>query len=91
MAPPPGVVIRAVPGEGRGGRRHPAVAAAADGRFCVAWAEGTGWNKGGAVAWQVFGPDGTPVAGEAGRADGVPAWGVPAVVVAPDGTFRVLY
>jgi hypothetical protein len=83
--------VRTVPGEGRGGRRHPSVAAAADGRFCVAWTEGTAWNKGGVVAWQVFGPDGTPVVGEAGRADGVPAWGVPAVVVAPDGTFRVLY
>ena len=80
----------AAPGDGDN-RKHPAVAAAADGRHVVAWTEGTGWNKGGRVAWQVFDAGGRPVAGAAGSADGLPAWGVPAAVALPDGTFRIIY
>ena len=74
-----------------GGRKHPAVAVNATGEYVVAWAEGTGWNKGGLVAWQAFGPDGRPVAGASGRAEGVPVWGVPAVVPLRDGGFKVIY
>ena len=31
-----------------------------DGRMLVAWAEGTGWKKGGMLAWQVFDSKGNP-------------------------------
>jgi hypothetical protein len=78
-----------VPGAAKG-RKHPAVAVGTGGRFVVAWAEGTGWNCGGAVAWQAFDADGNAVAGSAGRADGIPAWSLPAVVATGEG-FRVLY
>lgn len=79
-----------VPGKGDN-RKHPSVAVDAGGRVLVAWTEGTGWNKGGSVAWQVFGPDGKPIAGTAGRAAGLPAWGLPAAVVRADGRFVVIY
>ena len=80
----------AVPGRGDN-RKHPALAVAPDGRYLVAWTEGTGWNKGGAVAWQVYGADGRPLPSGAGRAEGLPAWSLPAAFVAADGGFRVMF
>ena len=72
-------------------RKHPAVAVGRDGGFVLAWTEGTGWNKGGAVRWQAFEKDGTAVLGQAGRTDGLPAWSVPAVVAARDGSFTIIF
>jgi hypothetical protein len=81
-----------VPAPGRGSnRKHPVMSANPDGDFIVAWTEGTGWNKGGTVAWQVYQRDGRPREGQAGRADGLPVWGVPAAVALPDGSFRLFY
>ncbi len=79
-----------MPGPG-GHRKHPAVAIGADGNYLVAWTEGTGWNKGGSVAWQSFNKEGRPLRGTAGRAEGLPAWGVPATVALRDGSFRVIF
>ena len=81
---------RPVPGKAAG-RKHPAAATDAAGRTLVAWSEGTGWNKGGAVAWQVFDADGEPVEGTAGRAQGLPAWSGPAVFVGGDSRFVLIY
>lgn len=78
-----------VPGPTKG-RKHPSVAMDAAGHFLVAWAEGTGWNRGGSVAWQAFDADGNPVAGAVGRADGLPVWGLPAVA-AVGNHFVVVY
>ena len=78
------------PGTGQN-RKHPAVAVGPDGRFVLAWTEGTGWNKGGAIRWQAFEKDGHPVEGGAGQLDGLPAWSVPAVVAAPGGSFRIIF
>src|SRR5687767_5147642 len=64
------VTTAPMPGEATN-RKHPSVAVAADGSFAVAWAEGTGWNRGGAVAWQVFDADLTAAGDAAGRADGL--------------------
>jgi hypothetical protein len=72
-------------------QKHPAVAVNAAGQFVVAWAEGTGWNKGGEVAWQVFEKDGTPVTASAGRSTGLPVWSMPAVFARMDGTFGIAY
>jgi hypothetical protein len=82
--------VQGVPGRG-GGRKHPAVATNANGQTLIAWTEGTGWNKGGAVAWQVFDADGKPVEGAGGRRDGLPTWGAPAAFARPGGSFVVLY
>ena len=79
-----------VPGSAKA-LKHPSVAVDARGNFLVAWTEGTGWNKGGAVAWQVFDAGGSPIAAAAGRADGLPAWGVPAAFVDQSGGLKVAY
>ena len=71
-------------------RKHPALAAGQNGEVLLAWTEGTGWQKGGSVAWQVFDAGGNPTA-EKGRAPGVPVWGLVAAVPKPDGTFLIFY
>jgi hypothetical protein len=80
----------AVPGTVRD-RKHPSVAVDSHGNLLVAWTEGTGWEKGGTVVWQVFSPDGHPIAGRSGRADGMPAWDVPAAFVDGTGKFVIVY
>jgi hypothetical protein len=72
------------------GSRFPAVAVQPDGTTLVAWAEGTGWNKGGSIAWQRFDDQGKTV-GQAGRAEGLPVWSMPAAIARPDGAFLILY
>ncbi len=62
----------------------------ARGQIMLAWTEGMGWQKGGAVAWQVFDKEGKPL-GDIGRARGVPTWSVVAVFANPDGSFTVVY
>jgi hypothetical protein len=79
----------AVPGAPKG-RKHPSVAMNPAGGFVVAWAEGTGWNRGGAVAWQAFDADGNAIEGGTGRAEGLPAWGLPAVAAVGE-RFVVIY
>jgi len=81
-----------VPGPGQAkNRKHPAIAANGQGLVLMAWAEGTGWQRGGSVAWQVYGSDGAPAPNAAGRAAGLPAWDLPAAFARPDGSFVVLY
>jgi hypothetical protein len=82
--------VSSVPGNG-GNRKHPAVAVNKRGEFIVAWAEGTGWSKGGAVAWQVFDREGNPRAGQSGRADGLPIWDSPAAFAARDDSFKIVF
>ena len=78
------------PPGGRGNRKHPAVAGNARGETILVWAEGTGWQKGGALVWQVFDPSGRP-SGPEGRIErGVPVWGLATVVARPDGGFTII-
>jgi hypothetical protein len=72
-------------------RKHPSIAVNADGHTLLTWAEGTGWNKGGTLHWQVFDPAGKPIANQSGRAAGIPVWGVPAAAALKDGTFLIVY
>ena len=78
------------PGEAKG-RKHPALAINSDGAYVVAWTEGTGWQKGGSLAWQLFDAKGKPDGAGVGKAKGVPIWSVPAVVAFPDKTFCVIF
>lgn len=82
--------ITEMPGDGQN-RKHPAVAVNSRGESVVAWTEETGWNKGGIVAWQKFDRVGRPMPDQSGRAEGLPVWGLPAVIVRPDDTFAVIY
>lgn len=54
--------------------RHPAVAVNARGETLVTWSEGTGWQKGGQLAWVVLDSSGKPTANR-GSKPGVPVWG----------------
>ena len=58
----------AAPGAGKG-RKHPVLAVNARGETLFAWTEGTGWNRGGSLAWQLYDRAGQP-ASEKGRVDG---------------------
>ncbi|HZS03797.1 MAG TPA: hypothetical protein VFD58_02900 [Blastocatellia bacterium] len=79
----------AAPGE-TGKRKHPVVARNGRGETILVWTEGTGWKKGGRVAWQVFDQNGKPTA-EKGEADGVPVWSLAAVAVNADGSFTIVF
>jgi len=80
---------QSAPGAGTG-RKHPALAFSAQGEMILAWTEGAGGKRSGALAWQVFDKSGTPTE-ERGRVDGgIPGWGLPAVV-ATDGGFTIIH
>lgn len=81
---------RHAPAGGVNNRKHPVVATR--GRpgdaILMAWAVGTGWQKGGSLAWEITEADGTVTTG---RADGLPVWGRPAAVAEADGSFTLFY
>lgn len=77
------------PGEGKG-RKHPRVAVNQKGEVLLAWTEGTGWQKGGTLAYQLFDESGKPTP-ERGQVPGVAAWSFGAVTATPDGNFLLLY
>ncbi len=62
----------AAPGEGNN-RKHPAIAVNQRGQILLAWTEGTGWKKGGSLAWQLFNEAGQPLSNQ-GLSLGLPAW-----------------
>ena len=73
------------------GQKHPSVAVAQGGATLITWTEGTGWQRGGSLVWQVLGgPSGPKLSG--GRLDGaIGTWSLPTAVTRPDGTFLVIY
>jgi hypothetical protein len=79
---------KAVPGEGRN-RKHPALAINKMGDMIIVWTEGTGWNRGGDLAWQVFDKAGDPTAESGRRPGAIPVWGLPAVIAEADGRFTI--
>ena len=70
--------------------KHPGLAANTKGEVLLAWTEGTAWQKGGALAWQVFDREDRPTA-EKGRTDGVPVWSLPTAFTQPEGNFVIVY
>jgi hypothetical protein len=77
------------PGQGKG-RKHPRVAVNQRGEVLLVWTEGTGWQKGGGFAWQLYDSAGRPASGSQ-QAPGIPAWSFAAVVARPDSGFTILY
>ena len=80
----------AAPGDGRD-RKHPSIAANERGETLLAWTEGTGWQRGGALAWQMYDADGRPSSRPGRIPDGIPTWGLPTAVSRPDGSFLIIY
>ena len=72
-------------------RKHPVAIANAQGEVLMAWTEGTGWQRGGAVAWQVFDANGKPAEKMGRLADGVPTWGLVAAMARADGSFVIFH
>jgi hypothetical protein len=70
--------------------RHPVAIGNTRGEILLAWAEGTGWNKAGSVAWQVYNHDGKPLSVK-GRADGLAVWSLPTAFTECDGNFTIIY
>jgi hypothetical protein len=85
-----GKVSRITPPGVEGRRKHPVVATDRNGDILLVWTEGTGWQRGGALAWQLFDKTGKPL-DERGRQDGVPVWSFAAAYANADGTFVLLY
>jgi hypothetical protein len=81
-----------IPAPGAGEkRRHPALATNARGETILVWSEGTAWQKGGALAWQVFDKSGRPTAEKGKIEGGIPTWGLAAVFARPDGGFTIIH
>jgi hypothetical protein len=72
-------------------RKHPSLAVNKDGLTLLAWTEGTGWKKGGGLAWQVYGKDLTPLPEARGGAKDLPAWSLPTAVATAGGGFLIVY
>jgi len=73
------------------GRKHPVFAfnPSKGSRILMAWTEGTGWSKGGSLAWECT--DLQTGAKSFGQLPGVPVWGLVAAVPEPDGSFTIIY
>ena len=80
----------APPGAARG-RKHPALAVNPRGETILVWTEGTGWQRGGALAWQVFDADGKPTAEKGRSPQSIPVWGLATVVARTDGGFLIIH
>ena len=76
-------------GEGKG-RKHPRLAVNQSGDVLLAWTEGTGWKKGGSLAYQVYDRTGQPTA-DGGHLPGVAVWSFAAVAATPDNRFSIVY
>jgi hypothetical protein len=81
---------KAVPGPG-GNRKHPALAVNKNGDVIVVWTEGTAWNRGGDLAWQVYDKAGQPTAESGRRPGAIPVWGLPAVIAEANGRFTIFH
>jgi hypothetical protein len=75
---------------GAGSRKHPVLAVDGHGETLLAWAEGTGFRRGGTLQWQLFDASARP-AGARGEAAGFPAFSLPAAVAKPGGGFLLIY
>jgi hypothetical protein len=90
--------VRSDPGTGKvaepvsppGKGKHPVAVGNPQGEVLLVWTEGTGWNKGGGVAWQLYDKEGMATS-EKGRADGVPTWSLATAFAKPDGSFVIVY
>jgi len=71
-------------------RRHPSLAVNAAGDRLLAWTEGTGWARGGTLAWEITDRRGRVLASRSG-AGPVPVWGLIAALALADGSFAIVH
>ncbi len=71
-------------------RKNPVAIGNDKGETLLVWTEGTGWARGGGVAWQVYDKDSKPTSAK-GRADGVPVWSLATAFAKSDGSFAIVY
>ena len=70
---------------------HPAMAVNGKGETLLVWAEGTGWEKGGSLAWQILSDKGRPTTIR-GRLDGsIPVWSFAAAYAEADDSFVIVH
>jgi hypothetical protein len=79
----------AAPGDGKD-RKHPRLAVNRNGEVLLVWTEGTGWQKGGSLAWQMYDPNGQATASK-GRHPDIPTWSFAAALARGDNGFSILY
>jgi hypothetical protein len=72
-------------------QKHPALAVNKEGDLLLAWAEGTGWEKGGDLAWQVYDRSGRPTAAKGRTKGAISVWGLAAPYALADGRFVILH
>jgi hypothetical protein len=70
--------------------KHPILVGNSRGEVLLVWTEGTGWAKGGDVAWQRFDWLGKPI-GARGHVTGLPAWSMAAAAAPPADGFVIVY
>lgn len=84
-------IPRPIPAPGDAGtRKHPRLAVNSKNEVLFVWTEGTAWERGGSLSWQMFYASGRPTSVK-GSAPGVPVWSFAAPIARADGRFVVLY
>jgi len=74
-----------------GSRKHPALAIAKSGAITLVWAEGTGWQRGGDLAWQRFDQAGKPLGQPTIVPGGIPTWSLPAAAPLPNSQTLIVH
>jgi hypothetical protein len=70
-------------------RKYPALARNGRGETLLAWVDGSGWQRGGTLGWQIFDRNGRPSVACNARRD-VPVWSFPAIFCHPDESFTIV-
>jgi hypothetical protein len=72
-------------------QKHPTLAINARGEVLLAWTEGTGWQRGGDLAWQVYDRNGKPLAENGLEKGAIPVWGLASAFVQPGGQWGLFH
>ena len=90
--PSNGKVSKPTPAPGTGpNRKHPAVAINGQGETLLVWTEGTAWQRGGTLAWQVFDTAGRATGEKGSLPGGIGVWSLATAIAGPDGRFIIFH
>jgi hypothetical protein len=70
-------------------RKYPSLARNKEGEILIAWVEGSGWQRGGLLGWQMFDQMGRPTL-TCTTQTSVPVWSFPAAFCLPDNRFAII-